>query len=117
MLYANSLNEQTAFILTSTNFSQILTACGVVAKLTELNLRVPQDVSIVSCAQTQLSIEHAIPLTAITRDYGQHLRRATGMLMTLIQNPGRILHERMDNPLVKRQSTGPAPQQNRSQMS
>jgi LacI family transcriptional regulator len=85
-------------------------AVGVMTKLTELNLRVPKNVSIISCAQTQLSIEHAITMTAISRDYDQHLRYAVGMLMSLIQNPGRVLHERVENPLVKRQSTGPVKQ-------
>ncbi|MGB5057417.1 MAG: substrate-binding domain-containing protein, partial [Candidatus Promineifilaceae bacterium] len=85
-----------------------LMAVGVISAVTELGLRVPQDLSVVGFDDVRLASFTNPPLTTIAQPKYEIGVIATEMLLARAQNidaPTRL--QRLDTELVIRQSTAP----------
>jgi DNA-binding LacI/PurR family transcriptional regulator len=86
-----------------------LMAIGILRALAELDIRVPQDVSVVGTNNSYLSKHTAPPLTTIHVPYAEIGKKAVELLITQItkmnQKPASYLK---DCQLIVRASTGPA---------
>lgn len=95
-----------------------LLAIGVLQRLGERGVRVPQDMSVMGCDDIFGADFCNPPLTTFSAPLDQAGRLATDMLMSLVQDlwGGRLAggvegrrHERLSTYLTIRDSTGPAP--------
>ena len=83
-------------------------AVGVISAVTELGLRVPQDLSVVGFDDVRLASFTNPPLTTVAQPKYEIGVIATEMLLARVQNidaPTRL--KRLDTTLVIRQSTAP----------
>lgn len=82
---------------------------GVLERLGELNLRIPDDISVISYDENPLAFVKPPRLTVIARPIGEIGRLASRLVMTRLANaeaPPRV--EVVQTRLVVRESTGPA---------
>ena len=97
--------------LSARNFSAVICATdeimyGVMAALRENAIRIPQDVSVVSIGNTNLSRFASPPVTGVDLNLDGHLDAAFSMLFYNLEHPGRMEMLRTIKPvLVARQST------------
>ncbi len=83
------------------------TAIGAIYALHELGLRVPQDVSVIGYDDTPGMDYHLPPLTTIRQDFQTLGQQAVEYLVTMLENPGTPVRQRVLYPqLVVRGSTG-----------
>jgi DNA-binding LacI/PurR family transcriptional regulator len=83
-------------------------AAGLIDRLEEAGLRIPQDLSVVGCDNTHLAALRHMSLTTINQPRPDMGRRAIDVLVDRMEN-GRAtpVHERVTPSLVVRSSTGP----------
>lgn len=94
-----------------------LVAGGLVRRLTTLGIWVPSDLSVVSFDDTPLATMMTPSLTSVRTDLGELGRRATDLLVHLLdrgsteaaQNPALNLPQLLSPRLTVRESTAPAP--------
>lgn len=87
-----------------------LLAIGVIRAASDLELRVPADVSVASYDDITLAKYHTPRLTTVSKDVTRTGQETVRMLLARIQTPNRP-YQRIDMPaqLIVRESTGPAP--------
>lgn len=85
------------------------TAQGAILALHEAGLRVPQDVSVVGFDDMPGTAYQIPPLTTVRQDFNMLGQQAVEYLITLIENPGTPVHQRILYPqLIVRSSTAKA---------
>jgi DNA-binding LacI/PurR family transcriptional regulator len=85
-----------------------LVAIGALSAADELNLRVPEDVSIIGYDNTHLAAIRHISLTSVDQPRRHMGRVAAELLCARIENPGREPRQTLVVPhLVVRATTGP----------
>lgn len=103
--------EKMKNVLSDLHFSAVICATdeimyGVMAALRESGRRIPQDVSVVSIGNTNLSRFANPPVTGVDLNLEQHLDEAFGMLFHNLEHPDRMEMLRTIKPLlIVRQST------------
>lgn len=87
-----------------------LAAVGVLARLQQLGVRVPQDISVVGYDDTLLAGTGAVSLTTLHQPRQLLGRRATELLLERIAGRTEVRHELLEPRLVARSTTGQAPE-------
>lgn len=86
-----------------------LAASGVIAHLRNIDVRVPEDVSVVGYDDTLLAGLGAISLTTVAQPMKMFGYRAAELLLERINGRDQVKHELIRPSLVVRSTTGPVP--------
>ncbi|MFJ8953223.1 LacI family DNA-binding transcriptional regulator [Streptomyces sp. NPDC102381] len=87
-----------------------LMALGVLSRLADRGVRVPDDVSVVGADDTLLATTATPALTSVRIPLDALGERAVDLMLRRLDDPGRVPEELvLDSELIVRRSTGPAP--------
>lgn len=84
-------------------------AIGLVKALQELNVRIPQDISILSVSNVDHCLVTTPMLTSIDLSSSKSVEKAVGLLMKMQSDPTRISHIRVPFTIIERQSVSTLP--------